>query len=77
MDAKDCMMAIEQFIASPGMLSAIWSDNGTNFVSAEQDLLTYLISWATRLIALKLAYKRIKWKFSLPAVPHNEASGKH
>ena len=76
MDANTCVMVIERFMARRGMPSVIWSDNGTNFVGAEKDLLACLLNWDAKLIASKLAQKGIKWKFNPPASPHHEASGK-
>ena len=36
---SSCVMGLERFIASRGTPNKIWSDNGTNFVGAEKELL--------------------------------------
>ena len=71
MDAHTCVMGIERFIARRGMPSVIWSDNGTNFVGAEKDLLACLLNWDAKFIASKLAQNGIKWKFNPPPSPHH------
>ena len=38
LDPSACVMDIERFIARRGTPSTIWSDNGTNFVGAENEL---------------------------------------
>ena len=48
----------------------IWSDNGTNFIGAENELLECAENWNTLNIASKRAHKGIKWKFSPPSAPH-------
>ena len=45
MDTSSCVMGIERFIARRGTPSVIWSDNGTNFVGAEKELLNCFQSW--------------------------------
>ena len=59
-------MGIERFIARRGTPSVIWSDNGTNFVGAEKELLNCIQSWNGQ-APPELAKKGIKWKFSPPA----------
>ena len=39
MYTSSCVMAIERFISRRGTPSIIWSDNGTNFIGAEKELL--------------------------------------
>ena len=45
MDTSSCVMGIGRFIARRGTSSVIWSDNGTNFVGAEKELLNCIQSW--------------------------------
>ena len=45
MDTSSCVMGIERFFARRGTPSVIWSDNGTNFVGAEKELLNCIQSW--------------------------------
>ena len=44
LDTSSCVMGIERFIARRGTPSTIWSDNGTNFVGAEKELLACIKS---------------------------------
>ena len=68
MDTSLCVMGIERFIARRGTPSVIWSDNGTNFVGAEKELLNCIQSWNDQ-APPELAKKAIKWKFNPPAAP--------
>ena len=70
MDTSSCIMGIERFIARRGKPSIIWSDNGTNFVAAEKELVSTVESWYSSAPPL-LADKAIKWKFNPPAAPHH------
>ena len=45
MDTSSCVMGIERFIARRGTPSVIRSNNGTNFVGAEKELLNCIQSW--------------------------------
>ena len=44
LDTSSCVMDIERFISRRGTPSTIWSDNGTNFVGAEKELLACIKS---------------------------------
>ena len=71
MDSNTCIMGTERFFARRGMPSVIWSDNGTNFVGADKELMACLFNWDAKLIASELAQKGIKWKFNPPAASHH------
>ena len=73
MDTSSCVMGIERFIARRGTPSVIWSDNGTNFVGAEKELLNCIQSWNGQ-APPELAKKGFKWKFNPPAAPHQGGS---
>ena len=45
LDTSSCVMGLERFIARRGKPNTIWSDNGTNFVGAEKELLACIKSW--------------------------------
>ena len=45
LDSSFCVLGIERFIAHRGTPSTIWSDNGTNFLGAEKELLACIKSW--------------------------------
>ena len=45
MDTSSCVMGIERFCARRGIPSVIWSDNVTNFVASEKELLLNIKNW--------------------------------
>ena len=69
MDTSSCVMAIERFISRRGTPSITWSDNGTNFVGAEKELLLCIKNWNAE-APLSLVHKGIKWKYNPPSAPH-------
>ena len=71
MDTNSCVMGIERFIARRGMPLVICSDNGTNFVGTEKELLLCFLNLDKQKIASELAQKGVKWKFNPPAAPHH------
>ncbi|XP_071639980.1 uncharacterized protein [Temnothorax longispinosus] len=54
--------ALQRFIARRGRCSHLFSDCGTNFVGAAQELEQHMCHAAER--------ERIKWSFNLPSAPH-------
>ena len=71
MDTSSCVMGIERFTARRGIPSVLWSDNGTNFVASEKELLQNITSWNQQVLAETLVKKRILWKFNPPSAPHH------
>ena len=69
MDTSSSVMAIERFFSRRGTPSIIWSDNGTNFVGAEKELLLCNKNRNAEAL-LSLVHKGIKWKFNPPSSPH-------
>ena len=67
MDTISFVMAIKRFISRRGTPSKIWSDNGTNFVGAEKELLLCINNWNAE---TPLSHKGIKWKYNTPSAPH-------
>ena len=51
MDTSSCVMGIERFVSRRGTPSVIWSDNGTNFVATEKELLQNVLEWNHQSIA--------------------------
>ena len=45
LDTSSCFMGVERFIARRGTPTTIMSDNGTNFVGAQKELLVCVGSW--------------------------------
>ena len=73
LDTSSCVMGIERFIARRGTPSTIWSDNGTNFVGAEKELLACIKSW-NGMAPNFFAHKGVTWKFNPPGAPHHGGS---
>ena len=73
LDTSSCVMCIEQFIARRGTPSAIWSDNGTNFVGAQKELLACIKSW-NGMAPTIFAHKGVTWKLNPPGAPHHGGS---
>ena len=71
MDTSCCVMRIERFTARRGILSVLWSDNGTNFIASEKELLQNISSWNQQVLSETLGKKRILWKFNPPSTPHH------
>ena len=73
LDASSCVMGIERFIARRGTPNTIWSDNGTNFVGAEKELLACIKSWYSMAPTI-FAHKGVAWNFNPPGAPHHGCS---
>ena len=71
MDTSSCVMGIERFVARRGIPSVIWSDNGTNFVATEKELLQNVLKWNHQSIAESMVKKGVNWKFNPPSAPHH------
>ncbi|XP_075256615.1 uncharacterized protein LOC142349088 [Convolutriloba macropyga] len=66
-----CLIAIIRFIAQRGKPTII-SNNGTNFVDAEQEFAEYVAAWNREGIEKHLIQKGIRWKFDQFADPKLE-----
>ena len=71
MDTSSCVMGIERFVSRRGNPSVIWSDNGTNFVATEKELLQNVLNWNQQAITESMVKKGINWKFNPPSAPHH------
>ena len=71
MDTSSCVMGIERFAARRGVPSVLWSDNGTNFIASEKELLQNVSAWNQQILSEALVKKRIHWKFNPPSAPHH------
>lgn len=56
---------LRRFISRRGKPNTIWSDNGTNFVGAQRELVAYLDK-----IDQRVASEGISWRFNPPSAPH-------
>ena len=72
MDTSSCVMGIERFVARHGVPGVIWSDNGTNFIATEKELLNNVLKWNQQTLTDSLVKKGMKWKFNPPSAPHHE-----
>ena len=73
LDTSSCVMGVERFIARRGSPTTIMSDNDTNFVGAQKELLACVESW-NKLAPAVFVQKKIKWKFNPPRAPHHGGS---
>ena len=71
MDTSSCVMGIERFAARRGTPSVLWSDNATNFIASEKELLQNVSAWNQQTLSETLVKKRIQWKFNPPSAPHH------
>ncbi|CAG7817993.1 unnamed protein product, partial [Allacma fusca] len=62
--------AIRRFIARRGAPEELWSDNGTNFRGADNELKRALSEIDGETIQRTFATKGITWRFNPPASPH-------
>ena len=70
LDTSSCELGVERFIARRGTPTTIMSDNGTNFVGAQKELLACVESW-NKLPPSVFVQKGIKWKLNPPSAPHH------
>ena len=64
------IMALKRFIARRGRPQSIHSDNGMNFVGANNELQKSIKQLDEERIQNFCAPKKIEWKFQLPSAPH-------
>ena len=64
-------MGIDRFAARRDLPSALWSDNGTNFVASEKEFLLNLTNWNQQALSEELVKRRIHWKFNPPSATHH------
>ena len=70
---SSCVMSIERFIVRRSTPSTIWSDNGTNFVGAEKELIACIKIW-NGMAPTIFVHKRVAWKFNPPGASHHGGS---
>ena len=64
MHASSCVKGIERFAVHRGVPSVLCSDNGTNFIASEKELLQSVSAWNQRVLSEASVKKRIHWKFN-------------
>ena len=58
-DTSSSVTGIERFVFRRGIPSVIWSDNGTNFVVTEKELLQNVLKWNHQSIAESMVKKGV------------------
>lgn len=71
LDTDSCVNAIRRFVCRRGQVSSMRSDNGTNFVGAEQELREALAAIDHRKLQGALLQGGIDWRFNTPAASHH------
>lgn len=64
------LMALRRFLSRRGNVKCFYSDNGTNFVGAINEIQKCIDNWNSKQIHDYLLQKRIKWVFNPPAASH-------
>ena len=70
-DTSSCIVGIEKFIARRSIPSVLWSDNKTNFIASEKELLQNNSNWNKQVLTEALVKKRISWEFNPPSATHH------
>ena len=70
LDTESCLAAVTRSISRRGYPSIIISDNGTNFVGADNELKAFVNEWSKAKSESDLAQKKFVWKFNPPGAPH-------
>ena len=70
------LLALIRFMARRRKPKAIWTDNGTNFISAERELSILLKDLNQVKIENSLINKGVTWKFNPPSSPWHQAHGR-
>lgn len=74
LDTDACLNAIRRFLARRGQVREMYSDNGTNFRSADSELRKSIKEWNTSKIEKHLQQKGVQWNFNPPAGSHHGGS---
>lgn len=63
-------MAIRRIVARRGTIRHLYSDNGTNFRGADEELKNFWKTIDNDIISRELTEKEIQWHFNPPSAPH-------
>lgn len=74
LDTDACLNAIRRFLARRGQVKEMYSDNGTNFRSANSELKKAIKEWNSSMIIKSLQERGIQWHFNPPAGSHHGGS---
>lgn len=67
---NSAIMAMTRFMNIRGVAKKIFSDQGTNFVGAENELIEFIQKLDNVAIQNKLSIRGVQWKFNCPAAPN-------
>jgi len=70
LDTDSFIMAITRFAARRGVPSRIYSDNGTNFHGADNELKKCIAAIDSKSIRQKFCHQGLDWIFNPPSAPH-------
>ena len=70
LDTQSFLAALSRFISRRGKPAKIFSDNGTNFTSADKELRSLVEAWNQAAIHESLLQRQIEWHFIPPAASH-------
>ncbi|XP_075163025.1 uncharacterized protein LOC142235646 [Haematobia irritans] len=70
LNTSSCIMAIRNFMCRRGIPNEFYSDNGTNFVSAERELREAAKEVDKNELVRKFTTTTTKWNFNPPSSPH-------
>ena len=70
LDTQSFLAALSRFISRRGKPAKIFSDNGTNFTSADKELRCLVAAWNQAVIHDSLLQRQIEWQFIPPAASH-------
>lgn len=68
--SKTFLMALGRFLDRRGQVREMWSDNGTVFIGADNELRRIREVWESATVAESLTGRGIVWNFIIPAAPH-------
>ena len=71
MDTSSWVRGMERFAARRVIPSVLWSDNWTNFIAGEKELLQNVSAWNQQTLYKALVKKRIQRKLSPSSAPHH------
>ena len=70
LDTESFLAAMSRFISRRGPVEKMYSDNGTNFTSADKELRDMIDVWNQKQINDELLKKHIEWHFIPPSASH-------
>jgi len=66
----DFILLLRQFISRRGPPEEMWSDNGSNFTSADKELRECISKWNNSRIGQEMQQRGVKWRLQPPTAAH-------